>query len=166
MHLGESANLALNGVVLLAIGGATLSVEIYPLVKSSGIVAASVLSGDRNFEGRVSQDVRANYLASPPLVVAYALAGTVRKNLAVEPIGTGSDGAPVFLKDIWPTNQEVRATVANGGNTAAAVAVGKRIAEKAKGLGIESVAFDRSGYQFHGRIKALAEAAREAGLKF
>ena len=62
--------------------------------------------------------------------------------------------------------KEVRATIANGGNAAAAAAVGKRIAEKAKGLGIESVAFDRSGYQFHGRIKALADAAREAGLKF
>ena len=62
--------------------------------------------------------------------------------------------------------KEVRATIANGGNAAAAAAVGKRIAEKAKGLGIESVAFDRSGYQFHGRIKALADAAREAGLDF
>ena len=88
-----------------------LPAPISKAVNEGDIVAASVLSGNRNFEGRVSQDVRANYLASPPLVVAYALAGTVRKNLAVEPIGTGSDGAPVFLKDIWPTNQEVRATV-------------------------------------------------------
>lgn len=76
-----------------------------------------------------------------------------------------ADGTKV-LTSASTLEKEVRATVANGGNTAAAVAVGKRIAEKAKGLGIESVAFDRSGYQFHGRIKALAEAAREAGLKF
>ena len=62
--------------------------------------------------------------------------------------------------------KEVRAKVSNGGNKAAAKAVGKRIAEKAKGLGIEAVAFDRSGYKYHGRVKALADAAREAGLKF
>jgi large subunit ribosomal protein L18 len=62
--------------------------------------------------------------------------------------------------------KEVRIKVSNGGNKAAATAVGKRIAEKAKGLGIETVAFDRSGYKYHGRVKALAEAAREAGLKF
>ncbi len=62
--------------------------------------------------------------------------------------------------------KEVRTKVSNGGNKAAAVAVGKRIAEKAKGLGIEAVAFDRSGYKYHGRVKALADAAREAGLKF
>ena len=76
-----------------------------------------------------------------------------------------ADGTKV-LTSASTLEKEVRASVANGGNTAAAVVVGKRIAEKAKGLGIESVAFDRSGYQFHGRIKALAEAAREAGLKF
>jgi large subunit ribosomal protein L18 len=62
--------------------------------------------------------------------------------------------------------KEVRITVSNGGNKAAAAAVGKRIAEKARGLGIEAVAFDRSGYRYHGRVKALADAAREAGLKF
>jgi aconitate hydratase len=72
------------------------------------LVAASVLSGNRNFEGRVSPDVRANYLASPPLVVAYALKGTVAGDMIEEPLGTGSDGEPVFLKDIWPTNDEVR----------------------------------------------------------
>ncbi len=88
-----------------------LPAPISKAVNDGDIVAASVLSGNRNFEGRVSPDVRANYLASPPLVVAYALAGTVRKNLAVEPIGTGSDGQPVFLKDIWPSNHEVRSTV-------------------------------------------------------
>ena len=76
-----------------------------------------------------------------------------------------ADGTKV-LTSASTLEKEVRATIANGGNAAAAAAVGKRIAEKAKGLGIESVAFDRSGYQFHGRIKALADAAREAGLKF
>jgi aconitate hydratase len=72
------------------------------------LVAASVLSGNRNFEGRVSPDVRANYLASPPLVVAYALKGSVAGDMIEEPLGTGSDGEPVFLKDVWPTNEEVR----------------------------------------------------------
>uniref|UniRef100_UPI0037DA352C aconitate hydratase AcnA n=1 Tax=Tardiphaga sp. TaxID=1926292 RepID=UPI0037DA352C len=85
--------------------------EISKTINENGIVAAAVLSGNRNFEGRVSPDVQANYLASPPLVVAHALAGTVTKNLAVEPIGEGKDGQPVFLKDIWPTTQEVNAII-------------------------------------------------------
>ncbi|HLL30479.1 MAG TPA: aconitate hydratase AcnA [Allosphingosinicella sp.] len=72
------------------------------------LVAASVLSGNRNFEGRVSPDVRANYLASPPLVVAYALKGTVAGDMMEEPLGTGSDGEPVYLKDVWPSNDEIR----------------------------------------------------------
>jgi aconitate hydratase len=71
-----------------------------------------VLSGNRNFEGRVSPDVQANYLASPPLVVAYALAGTVTKDLTNEPIGEGKDGKPVFLKDIWPTTAEIQDFIA------------------------------------------------------
>ena len=71
----------------------------------------SVLSGNRNFEGRVSPDCRANYLASPPLVVAYALKGTVRSDMVNEPIGTGRNGQPVYLRDIWPTNEEVRALI-------------------------------------------------------
>ena len=79
-------------------------------VNANDIVATSVLSGNRNFEGRVSPDVKANYLASPPLVVAYALAGTMRKDLTKEPIGEGTNG-PVYLKDIWPTNDEVAAMV-------------------------------------------------------
>ena len=83
--------------------------EISKSINDNGIVAAAVLSGNRNFEGRVSPDVQANYLASPPLVVAYALAGTVTKDLAVEPIGTGKDGKPVYLKDIWPTTKEINA---------------------------------------------------------
>jgi aconitate hydratase len=75
------------------------------------LVAASVLSGNRNFEGRVNPDVKANYLASPPLVVAYALAGTVDIDLATDPIGQDASGQPVHLRDIWPTMQEVKDTV-------------------------------------------------------
>jgi aconitate hydratase len=85
--------------------------EISKSVNDNGIVAAAVLSGNRNFEGRVSPDVQANYLASPPLVVAYALAGTVTKNLDEEPLGTGKDGKPVYLRDIWPTSQEIGAFI-------------------------------------------------------
>ena len=77
-------------------------------VNENDLVAVSVLSGNRNFEGRVSPDCRANYLASPPLVVAYALKGTVRADMIAEPIGTASNGEPVYLKDIWPSNQEIR----------------------------------------------------------
>lgn len=78
-------------------------------INSGDLVASAVLSGNRNFEGRVSPDVRANYLASPPLVVAYALAGSTKLNLREEPLGIGSDGEPVFLKDIWPTKAEIAA---------------------------------------------------------
>ncbi len=76
-------------------------------VRGSDLVVAAVLSGNRNFEGRVNADVKANYLASPPLVVAYAIAGTLNKDLTTEPLGTGSDGQPVYLKDIWPTSAEI-----------------------------------------------------------
>lgn len=85
--------------------------DISKSINDNGIVAAAVLSGNRNFEGRVSPDVQANYLASPPLVVAYALAGTVTKDLTKEPIGTGKDGKPVYLKDIWPTTKEINAFI-------------------------------------------------------
>ncbi len=80
-------------------------------VADDDLVVASVLSGNRNFEGRVNQDVRANYLASPPLVVAYALAGSVYMNLETEPLGADHDGKPVFLKDIWPSNADIEAVV-------------------------------------------------------
>jgi aconitate hydratase len=80
-------------------------------INEHDLVAVSVLSGNRNFEGRVSPDCRANYLASPPLVVAYALKGTVRSDMVNEPIGTSSNGEPVYLKDIWPTNEEVRSLI-------------------------------------------------------
>ncbi len=76
------------------------------------LVVAAVLSGNRNFEGRVHPQVRANYLASPPLVVAYALAGSVKLDLVNEPLGRGDDGTPVFLRDIWPSRQEIDATIA------------------------------------------------------
>lgn len=87
-----------------------LAEPISKAINGNNIVAASVLSGNRNFEGRVSPDVRANFLASPPLVVAYALKGTVTEDMTETPIGEGTDG-PVYLKDIWPTNEEVALTV-------------------------------------------------------
>ncbi len=80
-------------------------------VRESDLVAAAVISGNRNFEGRVHPQVKANYLASPPLVVAYALAGTVDLDLTREPLGTGKDGEPVMLKDLWPTNAEVQRVI-------------------------------------------------------
>ncbi|MCO5132165.1 MAG: aconitate hydratase AcnA [Xanthobacteraceae bacterium] len=88
-----------------------LAPEISKTVNDNGVVAAAVLSGNRNFEGRVSPDVQANYLASPPLVVAHALAGTVTKDLTKEPIGAGRDGKPVYLRDIWPTTTEINAFI-------------------------------------------------------
>jgi aconitate hydratase len=81
------------------------------IVKERNLVVASVLSGNRNFEGRIQSQVRANYLASPPLVVAYALAGWMQTDLVTEPLGTGSDGQPVYLKDIWPTEREIQETM-------------------------------------------------------
>jgi len=81
--------------------------EIEAAVKDNGLVVAAVLSGNRNFEGRVHPLVKANYLASPPLVVAYALAGSMNIDVSKDALGTGSDGKPVYLKDIWPSNKEV-----------------------------------------------------------
>ena len=86
-----------------------LSEAIAETIQSADLVACSVLSGNRNFEGRVNPDTRANYLASPPLVVAYALAGSMLIDLANDPIGEGKDGKPVYLKDIWPTSAEIAA---------------------------------------------------------
>jgi aconitate hydratase len=85
--------------------------EISEGVKSGDVVATSVLSGNRNFEGRVHAEIKMNFLASPPLVVAYALAGTMDIDMNREPVGTGSDGKPVYLKDIWPSPQDVAAAV-------------------------------------------------------
>ena len=81
-------------------------------VKNDDLVVAAVLSGNRNFEGRINPQVKANYLASPPLVVAYALAGRVDFDMAKDSLGNGSDGAPVYLKDIWPTPEEISSTIA------------------------------------------------------
>ena len=85
--------------------------EISAVVREKSLVVASVLSGNRNFEGRIQQEVRANYLASPPLVVAYALAGWITKDLTTEPLGSDRAGQPVFLKDIWPSEQELQETM-------------------------------------------------------
>jgi aconitate hydratase len=111
---GLSADLDAIGFNLVGYGCTTcignsgpLAAPISAAINGNDIVAASVLSGNRNFEGRVSPDVRANFLASQPLVVAYALKGTVTTDMNATPIGQGSDGADVYLKDIWPTNQEV-----------------------------------------------------------
>jgi len=89
-----------------------LDEPIADAIQDGDLVACSVLSGNRNFEGRISTHVKANYLASPPLVVAYALAGSMRRNIMTEPLGKGKDGNPVYLSDVWPTTAEVKAAVA------------------------------------------------------
>jgi len=89
----------------------SLPQEVQDAINANDLVAAAVLSGNRNFEGRVSPNTRANYLASPPLVVAYALAGNVNINFDTDPIGIGSDGNPVMLSDIWPSRSEVQEVV-------------------------------------------------------
>src|SRR5260221_14520498 len=84
-----------------------LPTAISECINENDLVAAAVLSGNRNFEGRVNPDVRANYLASPPLVVAYALAGSLNVNLTSDPLGHDRKGKPVYLKDIWPSAKDV-----------------------------------------------------------
>ncbi|MGA8111262.1 MAG: aconitate hydratase AcnA [Acidobacteriaceae bacterium] len=88
-----------------------LPTDVSKAIEEHGLVAVSVLSGNRNFEGRINSEVRANYLMSPPLVVAYALAGRIDHDFDKDPIGKGKDGKPVFLKDIWPTQGEVSSVV-------------------------------------------------------
>ena len=88
-----------------------LPAPVVDAINAGNLVAAAVLSGNRNFEGRIHPYVQANYLASPPLVVAYALTGTIDINLNSDPLGTGKDGKPVYLHDIWPTSQEIIDTV-------------------------------------------------------
>jgi aconitate hydratase len=88
-----------------------LADPIAAAVEKGDLTVAAVLSGNRNFEGRISPHVKANYLASPPLVVAYALAGTMTVNVATDPLGTGKDGQPVYLKDIWPSNADIQAAL-------------------------------------------------------
>ena len=100
-------NLAGYGCMTCIGNSGPLPDAISKAINDNDIVAAAVISGNRNFEGRVNPDVKANYLASPPLVVAYALAGSLDVDLATEPLGQGSDGKPVYLRDIWPSNEEV-----------------------------------------------------------
>jgi aconitate hydratase len=88
-----------------------LKPEISDAVKSGDVIATSVLSGNRNFEGRVHPEIKMNFLASPPLVVAYALAGNLNVDITTEPLGTGKDGKPVFLKDVWPSSADVAKAV-------------------------------------------------------
>jgi aconitate hydratase len=91
-----------------------LPTDVSKSIDEHGLVAVSVLSGNRNFEGRVNVDVRANYLMSPPLVVAYALAGRIGHNFETDPLGTDEGGQPVYLKDIWPTQAEVADAIEKG----------------------------------------------------
>jgi aconitate hydratase len=116
---GLSAPLAVLGFTLAGYGCTTCIGNSGPLdeavahqVEAEGLVAAAVLSGNRNFEGRIHPLARASYLASPPLVVAFALAGRIDLDLSREPLGIGDDGRPVFLADLWPTAEEIRATIA------------------------------------------------------
>ncbi|WP_199092173.1 aconitate hydratase AcnA [Bosea sp. ASV33] len=88
-----------------------LPAPISKTINEKGLIAGAVISGNRNFEGRVSPDVQANYLASPPLVVAYALAGSIQMDLTTQPLGQGSDGKDVYLKDIWPSNKEIQSFI-------------------------------------------------------
>src|SRR5204863_5015027 len=81
------------------------------IVKDRNLIVAAVLSGNRNFEGRIQSQVRANYLASPPLVVAYALAGRMQIDMTTEPLGEDSAGKPVYLKDLWPSEREIQETM-------------------------------------------------------
>jgi aconitate hydratase len=95
-----------------------LKPEISEAVRSGDVVACSVLSGNRNFEGRVHPEIKMNFLASPPLVVAYALAGSLDIDITTEPLGLGTDGKPVYLKDVWPSAQEVAAAVSSSVDSA------------------------------------------------
>ena len=106
-------NLVGYGCVTCIGNSGPLPAEISAAINEKDLAAAAVLSGNRNFEGRISPDVRMNYLASPPLVVAYAIAGTMNHDFEKDPIGSDKNGAPVYLKDIWPSAQEIESVVAN-----------------------------------------------------
>jgi aconitate hydratase len=85
--------------------------EVSQAVRDADLAVVSVLSGNRNFEGRINPDVKMNYLASPPLVIAYALVGTMDLDFGTEPLGRDTDGEPVYLRDIWPSSQEIQSTI-------------------------------------------------------
>jgi aconitate hydratase len=104
-------NLAGFGCMTCMGNSGALPEPVQAAIDEGKLTAVAVLSGNRNFEGRIHPSVRANFLASPPLVVAYALAGTILKNLEQEPLGEGSDGKPVFLRDIWPDGAEIRKVI-------------------------------------------------------
>ena len=104
-------NVAAYGCTTCIGNAGDLTAEINDAITKNDLVCAAVLSGNRNFEARIHPNLKANFLASPPLVVAFAIAGTVLKNLTTEPLGTGSDGKPVYLRDIWPTSHEVAAVL-------------------------------------------------------
>jgi aconitate hydratase len=106
-------NLVGYGCVTCIGNSGPLPTEISAAINEQDLAVSAVLSGNRNFEGRISPDVRMNYLASPPLVVAYAIAGTMNHDFEKDPLGTDAHGAPVYLKDIWPSSQEIESVVAN-----------------------------------------------------
>jgi len=111
-HLNElQFNLVGYGCTTCIGNSGPLPEEISKAVEEKDLMVCAVLSGNRNFEGRINQDVKANYLASPPLVVAYALAGRMDIDLIKEPLGEGSDGEPVYLRDIWPDSEEIKQVV-------------------------------------------------------
>jgi aconitate hydratase len=104
-------NLVGYGCVTCIGNSGPLPIEISKAINENDLAVSAVLSGNRNFEGRISPDVKMNYLASPPLVVAYALTGSMNHDFESEPIGNGRDGKPVFLRDIWPTQSEIQAVI-------------------------------------------------------
>ena len=106
-------NLVGYGCVTCIGNSGPLPTEISAAINEQDLAVSAVLSGNRNFEGRISPDVRMNYLASPPLVVAYAIAGTMNHDFEKDPLGTDAQGAPVYLKDIWPSSQEIESVVAS-----------------------------------------------------
>ena len=127
-------------------------------VRQGNLVAVSVLSGNRNFEGRISSDVRANYLASPPLVVAYALAGRIDVDLYTEPLGTDKQGQPVFLEEIWPTREEVVTEVVGQAVQPGDVHQGVRRSVRGR-RAVERHAGSRRGYLCLGRGFHLRQIA-------
>ena len=106
-------NVAAYGCTTCIGNAGPLNPKIEEVIVQNDLICAAVLSGNRNFEARIHANIKANFLASPPLVVAYAIAGTVLKDLTTEPLGTGGDGKPVFLKDVWPTSKEIAAVMSH-----------------------------------------------------